>query len=514
MPSDDRLVRRAAQGDRRAFAAIYERYHQELYRFCLTLVREPQDAQDALQNTMLKALRGLEGERREIKLKPWLYRIAHNEAIETIRRRRDGEPLEAEAEIASAAQVGTAVENRYRLRSLLADLEELPDRQRAALVMRELGGSDFAEIGAAFDTSAAVARQTVYEARLSLRKMEEGREMPCDEVRWELSNADGRVSRRRDLRAHLRACPQCRAFQSSILERRKDLAAIAPLPALASAGVLHSILGSASGAGGAGGLAGTGAAAGGAAAKAAAGSALVKSLAAVAVVAAGVTAADRSGLVDTPLPGGKGTSVPAVETTSDGTTRDAAQGGGAGSGAAAAAGTSSKQGEPGSKGAGAAGGGTANGNAAAGQATPGSAAPGASGEAGNGNGSHGPQAAKGGNSSHGAGGSSRGAGAASHGSGHANSGAGAQAGVHSHRASGGHHQGGGSQGSSHAAPQAHVGGGAHPQSGAENAPDHPSNSQPPTTVAPDGGRNPPLEPQEGLSSGSLEASAQINEETP
>jgi RNA polymerase sigma factor (sigma-70 family) len=139
MPSDDRLVRRAAQGDRRAFAAIYERYHQELYRFCLTLVREPQDAQDALQNTMLKALRGLEGERREIKLKPWLYRIAHNEAIETIRRRRDGEPLEAEAEIASAAQVGTAVENRYRLRSLLADLEELPDRQRAALVMRELG---------------------------------------------------------------------------------------------------------------------------------------------------------------------------------------------------------------------------------------------------------------------------------------------------------------------------------------------------------------------------------------
>ena len=65
----------------------------------------------------------------------------------------------------SGEELSTSVEARDRLRGLLADLGELPERQRAALVMRELGALYFAEIGAAFETSAAVARQTVYEAR-------------------------------------------------------------------------------------------------------------------------------------------------------------------------------------------------------------------------------------------------------------------------------------------------------------------------------------------------------------
>src|SRR4051794_10293935 len=78
--SDERLARRATGGDEQALGAIFERYQQELYRFCLGLLGEPQDAQDALQNTMVKALRALPGEKREIALRPWLYRVAHNEA--------------------------------------------------------------------------------------------------------------------------------------------------------------------------------------------------------------------------------------------------------------------------------------------------------------------------------------------------------------------------------------------------------------------------------------------------
>jgi DNA-directed RNA polymerase specialized sigma24 family protein len=94
--SDDRLARRATKGDRRAFAAIYRRYHQRLYRFCLAIVGNSDDAQDALQNTMVKVLRALPGEKRQIQLKPWLYRIAHNESIELVRRRRGTEELDAE----------------------------------------------------------------------------------------------------------------------------------------------------------------------------------------------------------------------------------------------------------------------------------------------------------------------------------------------------------------------------------------------------------------------------------
>lgn len=312
LATDDRLARRGAKGDKRAFEAIFERYHQDLYRFCLAMLGNPQDAQDALQNTMVKVLRALPGERRRIQLKPWLYRIARNEAIETMRGRRDSVEIDAEhAASPSNLEIAETVEARERLRRLIADLAELPERQRSALVMRELAGLNFDQIGAAFATSAAVARQTIYEARRSLRQMEAGREMSCDQVMRELSDADGRVTRRRELRAHVRSCPNCRLFQDEIARRRGDLAAIAPLPLAASAGLLHGILtgkasaalgtGAGAGTGAGGGMAGTlGAGAG----KAVATSALVKSAATVVVVAAvGVSAADRSGLIHVPIPG-------------------------------------------------------------------------------------------------------------------------------------------------------------------------------------------------------------------
>jgi RNA polymerase sigma factor (sigma-70 family) len=306
--SDDRLAQRATKGDERAFAAIYRRYHQDLYRFCLAIVGSSADAQDALQNTMVKVLGALPGEKRHIQLKPWLYRIAHNEAIELLRKRRDTVEIDPDLHTTGAELADTAA-TRERLRRLLADVGELPDRQRAALVMRELAGLDFEQIGTTLQISGAAARQTVYEARLGLGQMERGREMSCEHVMRELSDADGRVARRREIRAHLRACPDCRAFREAIGERRHGFAAIAPLPLAASAGLLHGLLGganagaAAAGNGMGGGLAGTVAAGAG---KTAATSAIVKSAATVAVVAVvGTTAADRSGMVDIGLPGGE-----------------------------------------------------------------------------------------------------------------------------------------------------------------------------------------------------------------
>ena len=301
--SDDRLARRAVEGDERAFAAIFNRYHQDLYRYCTAILGNAVDAQDALQNTMVKVLRALPGEERRIDLKPWLYRIAHNESIELLRRRRPTEELDPELTSGGGGLVENA-EARERLRRLLSDLDQLPDSQRGALVMRELAGLEFAEIAASLDTSEGVARQTLYEARLSLRQMEEGREMSCDAVARALSDADGRVTRRRDIRAHLRACPACRRFREELAARRADFAGLSPLPVAAAAGLLQSLLGGAGSSAASGvGLAG---AVGGGAAKSLGAAAAIKSAAAVAVVAAvGVGAADRGGVVDvTPWDGG------------------------------------------------------------------------------------------------------------------------------------------------------------------------------------------------------------------
>lgn len=302
--SDDRLTRRAIGGDRGAFTAIFERYQEPLYRYCLAILGDREDAEDALQGAMVKVLRSLPGEQRQIELKPWLYRIAHNEAVDLIRRRRPSEELDAEL-LSGGVGPAEEAEQRQRLGWLLADLDQLPERQRGALVMRELGGLEFAEIGTALGTSAAVARQTLYEARLGLREMEAGREMGCEEMMRAISDADGRVLRRRDIRAHLRGCDSCRRFREEIDGRERDLAALSPLPAAIAAGILQGVLG-----GGGGGGSGAGAALGAGAAKTVGTSTLLKGAATVAVVAViGAGAADKGGIVHLGLPGDGGSSM-------------------------------------------------------------------------------------------------------------------------------------------------------------------------------------------------------------
>jgi RNA polymerase sigma factor (sigma-70 family) len=262
--SDERLVRRVARGDRAAFSEIYSRYHVVLYRYCRSLLRSEEDARDALQNTMIAAMRGLAGESRSIALKPWLFRIAHNEAISIGRRIREHAVLEDVPEPA----VGSAEDQllvQERRRQLVEDLRELPDRQRSALVMRELSGLAHGEIAAAMEITVAAAKQAVYEARSMLHEFEEGRAMDCAEVRRIISDGDGRVLRRRGVRAHLRGCAACSAYRQAIAVRSSDLRAIAPpLAPFAFAALLQSVIGGSVAGGSA--AAGTGAAGGTAAA--------------------------------------------------------------------------------------------------------------------------------------------------------------------------------------------------------------------------------------------------------
>jgi RNA polymerase sigma factor (sigma-70 family) len=308
---DARLARLAAMGDQRAFAAIFERYHQPLYRYCRSIVGNDEDAQDALQNTMAKVLQALPGEEREVALKPWLYRIAHNEAIELVRRRRPHVDLEGIEASAPGVEEESAV--RERLRQLTSDLSDLPERQRGALVMRELSGLSYGEIATAFATSPAVAKQAVYEARVALQEQAEGREMDCHSVRASISERDGRILRGRRLRAHLRGCDGCSSFRDGIGARRADFAVLAPpLPAVAAATMFHSLIGGASQGGGAGGVAGLvgssagkTAVAGSAAAKLAVAGALVVGAGAAALH--GTNAIDLSGSSDSSSAGSSDT---------------------------------------------------------------------------------------------------------------------------------------------------------------------------------------------------------------
>ena len=252
---DERLARLASEGDRQAFAAIYDRHHQALYRYIRSIVRDPDDATDALQSAMVGALRGMPARDANAPLKPWLFRIAHNEAINVLRRRRSHEDIES-----VATRAGTDLEHdaaaRESLRQLVADLRELPERQSGALIMRELSGLDYDEIAAAFEVSPAAAKQTVYEARVALQQRAEGRQMDCVVVRQSLSEGDRRMLRGRKIRAHLSACGGCASFAEALRARPAQLAALAPpLGPTAAAGLLKGILGGGAKGGGEGGAA-------------------------------------------------------------------------------------------------------------------------------------------------------------------------------------------------------------------------------------------------------------------
>jgi RNA polymerase sigma factor (sigma-70 family) len=296
------LRSQAMRGDERAFSELYRRHIEELYRYSLSILRNPEDASDAVQNSMTKAFSALQKEKRDFEVTPWLFRIVHNESITLLRKRRPATSLDLVGEIGSNS-LAQSVGDRARLKQLQGDLQHLSEHQRGALIMRELSGLSHEEIGIALKCSTAVAKQAVFEARIGLAELEEGRGMECEHIQRALSDADGRVLRNRKIRAHLRDCVICSAFRDSIGTREKDLAALAPaLPAAALAGLL---------AGGVGGGAATGA---GATGSFLAGGAIGKMVAAATVTAAlaggAVTAERMSGHHEPAAPAATGSGQP------------------------------------------------------------------------------------------------------------------------------------------------------------------------------------------------------------
>ena len=145
--------------------------------------------------------------------------------------------------VATAAPVEEQVALDADLETLRRDLDALPQRQHAALVLRELNGLSHEEIAQALDCRPEAVKQAIYQARTALMHAREGREMECGEVRKALSDGDGRVLRGTRIQAHLRSCKGCRSFQDDLARRPAELALLAPpLPVAAGVALLERLL--------------------------------------------------------------------------------------------------------------------------------------------------------------------------------------------------------------------------------------------------------------------------------
>jgi RNA polymerase sigma-70 factor (TIGR02960 family) len=184
----------ARAGDAAAFGELVEPYRRELQLHCYRILGSLQDAQDALQETLLAAWRGLDGFEERATVRAWLYRIATNRSLNALRARgrrppvrepmteppeptRRGEPTwlqpYPDALLDDLPATAPGPDARYETfeavgLAFVAALQHLPPRQRVVLVLRDVLGFTRAEVAAMLDTSEAAVKAGLQRARATL----------------------------------------------------------------------------------------------------------------------------------------------------------------------------------------------------------------------------------------------------------------------------------------------------------------------------------------------------------
>jgi RNA polymerase sigma factor (sigma-70 family) len=319
LQSDERLIALTRRGQHAAFEVLCARYQSRLLAFCRHMLGSREDAEDVLQEVFAAAFNAVLADERDINVRPWLYRIARNRSLNHLRRASAIGVDSMDVHYADGGiSTGDKVMRRESFRELIADVHELPETQRTALLLREIDALSYEQIAHAMETTIPSVKSLLVRARISLAEAAEARNLSCDDVRLELGTAaEGLGKLSTPARRHVRSCERCSFFKKQLKDNNHALAMIMPVGPLlllkklvlaklgstASAGAGH-VAGGASATVGA--TVGVGAAAGGGGSvagglvTAGAGAIATKAvagLAAAAIVTAGAVAADNASVV-------------------------------------------------------------------------------------------------------------------------------------------------------------------------------------------------------------------------
>jgi RNA polymerase sigma factor (sigma-70 family) len=311
---DERLVALIRAGNDNAFEVLFERYHARLLAFCRHMLRSQEDAEDVLQEVFVKAHAAMLADARHINVRPWLYRIARNRCLNHLRKPvAEGQDTMDVLPGENGATTAECVQRREDFRALIAEVQELPETQRTALLLREIEALSYEEIGQTMDTTIPAVKSLLVRARMSLAEATHSRQLTCGEVQLELAEAaEGLRKASGPVRHHVKRCEPCRTFRGELRTNQKALAALAPLGPLA---LLQNLIASKLGIGGSSSAAGGGAAtaSGGAAGGgAAAGAGGVAATAGAGGAAAGGAAAGTAGGAAAAAAGGSGAALTGV----------------------------------------------------------------------------------------------------------------------------------------------------------------------------------------------------------
>jgi len=165
--SDDELVQLARGGSEPAFDAIVNRYRAPLYSYSRRWL-DPHRAEEVVQHTLMKAFVCLRDDDRPLALRPWLYRVAHNAALNAIEK-KGSEWEELDENYDGVPQPPQVAEQRARFLQIVDGIGALPQRQRDALLLNEFEGRCYADIATQLGTSESGVRGLLRRARRQLR---------------------------------------------------------------------------------------------------------------------------------------------------------------------------------------------------------------------------------------------------------------------------------------------------------------------------------------------------------
>ena len=232
LQSDERLIAYVRRGNSHAFEVLVSRYHTRLLSFCRHLLGSREDAEDVLQEVFAAAFNAIGADDRPINVRPWLYRIARNRSLNHLRRAQAVGVDSMDVHLSdNGATTADKVHDREEFRILVGDIQELPETQRTALVLREMDALSYEQIAEAMETTVSSVKSLLVRARVSLAEAAEARLLSCDEVRIELGEVAEGLRRRPTslVRRHLRSCKRCTVFRGQLKQTNKALAALLPI---------------------------------------------------------------------------------------------------------------------------------------------------------------------------------------------------------------------------------------------------------------------------------------------
>jgi RNA polymerase sigma factor (sigma-70 family) len=181
--SDGRLVELAGRGHERAFETLVQRYRRPLLRYCRRMGLSDARAEDVLQHSLTKAWLALSEGKEVRELRPWLYRIVHNDAVNSVLR-APAEHDELTDMSALAPSLERVEEGRREAHEALANVASLPQMQRHAIVLTAIEGHSHHEAARALGITDGAVRGLLHRARTTLRSAAAAVTPPGLVLRW------------------------------------------------------------------------------------------------------------------------------------------------------------------------------------------------------------------------------------------------------------------------------------------------------------------------------------------